>query len=49
MPEFNLTRKQAIAYDFLSDSVTTEIGYGGGAGGGLESLILVVIGFCRSV
>ena len=39
MPEFKLTNKQALAYSFLSDSVTTEIGYGGGAGGGSESLI----------
>jgi len=31
MPDFKLTNKQAIAYDFLVDDITTEIGYGGGA------------------
>lgn len=31
---FNLTRKQAVAYRKLTDDISTEIGYGGGAGGG---------------
>lgn len=38
MPEFNLTKKQALAYSYIIDSVTTEIGYGGGAGGGKSYL-----------
>ena len=29
--EFRLTNKQSIAYIFLTDNFTTEIGYGGGA------------------
>jgi len=31
---FKLTAKQAVAYKKLTDSTSTEIGYGGGAGGG---------------
>jgi len=31
---FHLTKKQTIAYKKLTDDVSTEIGYGGGAGGG---------------
>lgn len=32
--QFNPTPKQALAYIYLTDNKTTEIGYGGGAGGG---------------
>ena len=35
---FNLTPKQAQAYTLLLDNTTTEIGYGGGAGGGKSYL-----------
>ncbi len=35
---FNLTPKQAQAYSLLVDETTTEIGYGGGAGGGKSYL-----------
>lgn len=33
-----LSKKQTIALDYLEDDVTTEIGYGGGAGGGKSIL-----------
>lgn len=33
-----LTKKQTIALDFLQDNTTTEIAFGGGAGGGKSSL-----------
>lgn len=35
---FNLTPKQALAYLFLTDNKTTEIGFGGAAGGGKSYL-----------
>jgi len=35
---FNLTKKQAVAYRKLIDSTSTEIGYGGAAGGGKSFL-----------
>ncbi len=38
LPDFKLTTKQARAYDFLTDKETTEVGYGGGAGGGKSYL-----------
>ena len=47
--EFKLTNKQAVAYVYLKDDFTTEIGYGGGAGGGkaqpLSSKVLTLNGF----
>jgi len=35
---FELTAKQALAYMYLTDDKTTEIGFGGGAGGGKSYL-----------
>ena len=32
--DFELTAKQDKAFDYLSDEVTTEVLFGGGAGGG---------------
>ena len=33
-----LTNRQTIAIDYLEDNITTEVGYGGGAGGGKSML-----------
>lgn len=38
MAEFDLTPKQALAWIILRDKKTTELGYGGGAGGGKSIL-----------
>ena len=38
MPKFFLTPKQSLAYIKLTDDVSKEIGYGGGAGGGKSIL-----------
>ena len=35
---FELTAKQALAYLYLTDNKTTEVGFGGGAGGGKSYL-----------
>ena len=35
---FELLPKQSVAWDYLEDSTTTELGYGGGAGGGKTDL-----------
>ena len=34
----DLLPKQTVAWDFLEDSMTTEVGYGGAAGGGKSYL-----------
>lgn len=38
MADFLLTYKQTEAIDFLEDAITTEVGFGGGAGGGKSVL-----------
>lgn len=38
MADFLLTYKQTEAIDFLEDGITTEVGFGGGAGGGKSVL-----------